>query len=106
MSEEKSIEKENAVEVAVEKSTVKKSEGSGNLMYLGPSLIGIIRHSTVFKDGVLPDKVKKCCDEYPSMKKLFIPLDGIAAASKELGKEQSVLETICTQVSKRFTGGK
>ena len=81
MSEEKSIEKENAVEVAVEKSTVKKSEGSGNLMYLGPSLIGIIRHSTVFKDG-------------------------IAAASKELGKEQSVLGTICTQVLKRFAGGK
>ena len=76
MSEEKSIEKENAVEVAVEKSTIKESDGSGNLMYLGPSLIGIIRHSTVFKDGVLPDKVKKCCDEYPSMKKLFIPLDG------------------------------
>ena len=97
MSEEKSIEKENAVEVAVEKSTVKKSEGSGNLMYLGPSLIGIIRHSTVFK---------KCCDEYPPMKKLFVSLDGIAAASKELGKEQSVLGTICTQVSKRFTGGK
>lgn len=106
MSEEKSIEKENAVEVAVEKSTVKKSEGSGNLMYLGPSLIGIIRHSTVFKDGVLPDKVKKCCDEYPPMKKLFVSLDSIAAASKELGKEQSVLGTICTQVSKRFTGGK
>ena len=106
MSEEKSIEKENAVKVTVEKSTVKKSEGPENLMYLGPSLIGIIRHSTVFKDGVLPDKVKKCCDEYPPMKKLFIPLDGIAAASKELGKEQSVLGTICTQVSKRFTGGK
>ena len=106
MSEEKAIEKENAVEVTVEKSTVKKSEGPGNLMYLGPSLIGIIRHSTVFKDGVLPDKVKKCCDEYPPMKKLFIPLDGIAAASKELGKEQSVLGAICTQVSKRFAGGK
>lgn len=106
MSEEKSIEKENAVEVTVEKSTIKELEGSGNLMYLGPSLIGIIRHSTVFKDGVLPDKVKKCCDEYPPMKKLFIPLDGIATASKELGKGQSVLGTICTQVSKRFTGGK
>lgn len=102
MNEEKIIEKESAVK----RPTVKKLGGTGNLMYLGPSLIGIVRHSTVFKDGVLPDKVKKCCEEYPPMKKLFIPLDGIAAASKELGKEQSVLGAICTQVLKRFTGGK
>lgn len=106
MSEEKSIEKENAVELADEKPIVKELEGPGNLMYLGPSLMGIIKHSTVFHNGILPDKVQKCCVDYPPMKRLFVPLNGVPAAVKELGKEQSVLGTICSQVLKKFSGGK
>ena len=105
MNEEKSIEK-NAVELTDEKSTIKEPEGPGNLMYLGPSLMGIIKHSTVFHNGILPDKVQKCCDDYPPMKRLFVPLSGVPAAVKELGKEQSVLGTICSQVLKKFSGGK
>lgn len=105
MNEEKSIEK-NTVDFAVKNSIIKSSEGPGNLMYLGPSLVGVIKHSTVFHNGILPDKVQKCCDNYPPMKRLFVPLSGVPAAVKELGKEQSVLGTICTQVLKKFSGGK
>lgn len=85
-------------------STVKPVEKKkqGNLMYLGPTITGVVRHSTVFKEGILPKKVKECIEQLPMMEKLFVPLDGISKATKELKKEQSVLGTIYTQVANKF----
>lgn len=80
--------------------TEKKKQG--NVMYLGPTITGVVRHSTNFKDGVLPDKVKECVNQFPVMKKLFVSIDEIPAAVKELNKDQSALKTIYSQVSKKF----
>ena len=73
-----------------------------NVMYLGPTILGVVRHSTVFKDGVLPQKVKACVEQFPMMEKLFVGLDAIPATVKELNKEQSTLKTIYSQVSKKY----
>lgn len=84
-------------------STKKKAAAkTQNLMYLGPSITGVVRHSTVFKDGVFPQKLNDCVNEFPAMKKLFVPMDGIPAAFRELKKEQSALGTIYSQVIKKF----
>ena len=84
-------------------STKKKASAKqGNLMYLGPTITGVVRHSTIFKNGVLPQKVKECVEQFPVMKKLFVPLEGIPAAVKELEKEQSALGTIYSQTAKKF----
>lgn len=83
-------------------TAVKKAAVQKNLMYLGPTITGVVRHSTVFKDGVLPQKVKECVEQLPMMKKLFVGLNEIPATVKELNKEQSTLKTICSQVSKKF----
>lgn len=74
----------------------------GNLMYLGPTIVGVVRHSVVFKDGVLPEKVKNCIKELPMMEKLFVDVEKIPEAIKELNKKQSALGTIYTQVKKKF----
>ncbi len=74
----------------------------GNLMYLGPTIVGVVRHSVVFKDGVLPEKVKNCIKELPMMEKLFVEVENIPEAIKELNKQQSALGTIYTQVKKKF----
>ena len=74
----------------------------GNVMYLGPTITGVIRHSTVFKNGVLPEKVKECIKELPMMERLFFHLDYVPAAIKELNQQQSVLGTIYAQVAKKF----
>jgi len=73
-----------------------------NLMYVGPSITGVIRHSTVFKDGVLPEKVNNCIKEFPAMRKLFVEIGTAAAAIKEINKEQSALKSICNQVKNKF----
>ena len=74
----------------------------GNLMYLGPTIVGVVRHSTIFKNGVLPQKLNKCVEEFPAMKKLFVSMEELPTATKELNKDQSALGTIYSQVNKKF----
>ena len=80
-------------------SVIKKQ---GNLMYLGPTITGVVRHSTIFKNGVLPQKVNECVEQFPAMKKLFVSMEEISGAVKELKKEQSALATIYSQTAKKF----
>ena len=49
----------------------KKEEQKANLMYIGPTISGVARYSTVFKEGVLPDRLKECVKEFPAMAKLL-----------------------------------
>lgn len=85
-----------------DKKKVVEKKTRNDLMYLGPTITGVIRYSTIFKNGVLPKKVNECVEQYPAMKKLFVAVGEIPAAVKELRKEQSVLKTIHSQVSKKF----
>lgn len=82
------------------RTTAKKAQG--NLMYLGPTITGVVRHSTVFKDGVLPQKVNECVEQFPIMNKLFVAMEDLPAAARELEKEQSALKAIYSQVAKKF----
>lgn len=86
-------------------STNKKASAAkkqGNLMYLGPTITGVVRHSTIFKNGILPQKLDKCVEEFPAMKKLLVSMDEISRVTKELMKEQSALATIYAQTDKKF----
>ena len=77
-------------------------KAQGNLMYLGPTITGVVQHSTIYKNGVLPQKVTDCVEQFPVMKKLFVPVEDIPKAMKELQKEQSVLATVYSQTAKKF----
>ena len=81
---------------------VKITTGNQNVIYLGPTIVGVVRHSTVFKGGVLPKKVEECVNELPIMKKLFVTLEDMPKATIELNKEQSALGTIYTQTKNKF----
>ena len=72
------------------------------LMYIGPTIVGAVRQSTVFKEGVLPEAVLACVQEFPAMRRLFVPLDGLAEAMIQL-KKNSVLSDIYSQTEKIFT---
>lgn len=85
-----------------EKKKVAAKKTQGDLMYLGPTITGVVRYSTIFKNGVFPKRVNECVEQYPAMRRLFVTAEEIPAAVKELRKEQSVLKTICSQVSKKF----
>lgn len=78
------------------------SKRNGNLIYLGPTITGVIRHSTVLKNGIFPQKVNICAEKFPAMERLFVPVEQMASAVKELSKEQSVLKTIFVQTDRKF----
>lgn len=80
----------------------KKEESKENLMYIGPTISGVARYSTVYKDGILPDKLKKCVESFPAMKKLLVKIDDMPEAVKKLNEEHSTLKTIYTQTRNRF----
>ena len=87
----------------------KKEEQKANLMYIGPTISGVARYSTVFKEGVLPDRLKECVKEFPQTE-----ITGLYCAflshqlrkeelqMKKLNEKNSVLSTICTQVKNKF----
>lgn len=83
-----------------EEKTVPDKKGS--LIYLGPTIAGIVRHSIVFKEGILPERTRKCVEEMPVMEKLFVEVDRLPEAVKELHKEQSVLRVVYEQAVQRF----
>lgn len=88
-----------APEAAAPVARVKKK---GDLMYLGPTITGVARHGTVFKDGILPEGAKKCVSELPMIERLFVELEKIPGAVKELRKKQSALGAVYEQTAKHF----
>lgn len=74
----------------------------GSVMYLGPTLTGIVRHGTVFKDGVLPEKAKECIKEFPLMERLFVPVHKMPEAVKEIRKKQGALGVVYEQTAQKF----
>lgn len=91
-----------SLEVGSDTVAEEKQKSREAVMYLGPTIVGVIRHSTVFKKGVLPEKVQECVKQLPMMEKLFVSIGDIPEAVKEINKNQSVLRTIYVQVTNNF----
>ncbi len=91
-----------SLEVGSDTVAEEKQKSREAVMYLGPTIVGVIRHSTVFKEGVLPEKVQECVKRLPMMEKLFVSIGDIPEAVKEINKNQSVLRTIYVQVTNNF----
>lgn len=86
---------------SVKKEAVQTNQ-KADVMYLGPTIPGAVKYSTVFKNGVFPKNVTERIGQMPCMKELFIPLGELPGAMKELKKENSVLKTIYLQVAEKF----
>ena len=53
------------------------------LVYVGPTIVGVASHSTIFNNG-LPDNLKAAIDKEPAFKGLVIPVNRLADALKEI----------------------
>ena len=91
-----------SLEVGSDTVAEEKQKSREAVMYLGPTIVGVIRHSTVFKEGVLPEKVQECVKQLAMKEKLFVSSGDIQEAVKEINKNQSVLRTIYVQVTNNF----
>ena len=86
-------EKKAKNEVKVKKSAV---------MYVGPTIPNLVQNSTTFKNGMLPEALEKCVKEKPYMQKLFVAIEELPAAVKELNDNKSALSAICRKVKNEF----
>lgn len=95
----KNIETETAktAETVTKKPATKAKAQTVTVMYIGPSIPNVVQASTVFKDGILPEALKKSVEGKPYMKKLFVPLAELPAAMKELNGS-GALSTIYRKV--------
>lgn len=89
-------------ETAAFSTSGEEKEKRGNRMYLGPTITGVVRHGTVFKDGVLPKRATECIAELPVMERLFVETDRMPEAVTELGKKQSALGAVYARVAEHF----
>lgn len=53
------------------------------LVYVGPTIVGVASHSTIFNNG-LPDNLKAAIDKEPAFNGLVIPVNRLAGALKEI----------------------
>ena len=90
-----------AEETANKKPATKAKTQTVTVMYIGPSIPNVVQASTVFKDGILPEALKKRVEEKPYMKKLLVPLAELPAAMKELNVS-SALSSIYRRVKNEF----
>ena len=80
-----------------------KERKKEDLMYLGPTIMGAVKRGTVYKDGHLPKKAQECIKELPMMERLFIEMDKMPEAVREIGKQQSALRMIYDQIASHFS---
>jgi len=103
---EPAIEAEAPIEAEPVKEEVKAPEPEAkkeNLMYVGDSIIGVVRHSTVYADGVFTPAIDKCIAAFPAMARLFVKIDDIPGALKEVKEKHSPLYVINKEVTSKFT---
>ena len=82
--------KKNTGTVTTEPTNKKPTTQEQTVMYIGPSIPNVVQASTVFKNGVLTEALKKCVEEKPYMKKLLVPLEELPAAMKELNSNSAI----------------
>ena len=88
MSEKVKKTQAEGVEKEVQKKTV---------IYIGPSIRNVVSTGTLYHNG-LPKVLEEEMTRQPVIKSLIIPVDGLAAAQKELAVPGSALSTIYGKV--------
>jgi hypothetical protein len=110
----KEIEQEDVQEVSVtidggeltaEVAPVQpKKAAEQNLMYIGPTIPNLIRHGIVYADGKLPQKIEDAITSYKPMRQLFVTIDEIPSAVKEIKLKTGALAIIYKNVAQRIRG--
>lgn len=75
------------------------------VMYLGPTMPGVVQENAVFKDG-LPKAVSEMADSDKNFSRLLVPVGKVMEAKKQLKMEGSVLLVAYKNVGKNLSPGK
>ena len=89
-------------ESPVVQKEIKPEAPKENLMYVGDTIPGVVRHSTVYADGVFTPAIDKCIEACPLMVRLFVRIDDIPEALKKVKEQYSPLYVINKEVVSKF----
>lgn len=64
--------------------------GESNVMYIGPTVRGVVKYGDTFSGGI-PERLKKLAGAKPVVRNLIVPLSGITEAVKESNTEGTAL---------------
>lgn len=67
------------------KKTKQSVNGSGPLMYIGPTIPGLVATATVFNNGI-PEAFTAKAQECLSLSELLVPIEKVAEKTKEIQK--------------------
>jgi len=74
-----------------------------NVMYLGPTIRGVVRNGAVFSCGI-PKKLSDYADKYGYAKNLIVPVSGAMEAKKALNQEGTVEAVSYREIEKIVKG--
>lgn len=63
------------------------------MMYLGPNVTGVTVKGTLYKNGKLPELLKRKIKEMPVLASLLVSVSDLAQARKNLGDPKSEIST-------------
>lgn len=63
------------------------------VIYIGPSIVGVVTKGTVYKNGLTP-QMSKAVEELPALNTLLVEIGKIAQARKDLRNKASAV-SIC-----------
>lgn len=83
MSESKKIITETTEEAKEPAPAVQQTGQVETLAYVGPTIVGVASHNTIFNNG-LPNALKLAMEKEPAFRGLVIPINKLASALKEI----------------------
>ena len=66
------------------------TDAEGKVMYIGPTIRGVVRHGAAFSGGI-PGRLEKLAEKKPVIKNLIVPLSGLESAVRESNTEGTAL---------------
>lgn len=98
MSEPKKMITELTEEVREPAPVVQQTEQVETLAYVGPTIVGVASHNTIFNNG-LPDALKLAIEKESAFRGLVIPINKLASALKEIDTKSGATFSLYEKVA-------
>lgn len=93
----KTLKTSEVATVSKIKAATSLVETTKSVMYIGPTIKGVVSQNTIFNNG-LPSSLEEKKKEIPALYSLVVPIEQLAQARKELKERNSVIGTCYKQV--------
>lgn len=70
------------------------------VVYVGPSIVGVVKQNTIFNNGV-PKALAAAVEETPAMAGLIVELEQLPQALKQLREKRGAIYTLSQCVGKK-----